>query len=190
MAVWILDAELAGPRSARCRSCSRSPRCAHGLRGRRSRRRRRGCRYSRCCPKGEARARSRIEGAGLHNKLRPLDRRARQSYPVDSAWLTLESRLFVEARRLGGLIPRVAVLVAPECAAPWRRWTRTARRERCRPIRSVRGAVNRCGGLPHRQGGLRPLGKRKGVVISRSPGKVLTARSKIDLIVSRGRQSL
>ena len=59
MAVWILDAELAGPRSARCRSCSRSPRCAHGLRGRRSRRRRRGCRYSRCCPKGEARARSR-----------------------------------------------------------------------------------------------------------------------------------
>jgi beta-lactam-binding protein with PASTA domain len=37
--------------------------------------------------------------------------------------------------------------------------------------------------------GYAPSGKRKGVVISQSrhPGKVLAARSKIDLIVSRGR---
>lgn len=43
---------------------------------------------------------------GLGNKPLPLDRRSRQAYPVASAWLTLESCLFVEARRLEGPLAR------------------------------------------------------------------------------------
>jgi hypothetical protein len=65
---------------------------------------------------------------GLGNKPLPLDRRSRQAYPVASAWLTLESCLFVEARRLEGPLARVAILVAPKCGAARRRCACTARR--------------------------------------------------------------
>jgi len=49
---------------------------------------------------------------------------------VASAWLTLESSLFIEALRLGGLIAWVAVLVAPFRAPTRRRGARTACWER------------------------------------------------------------
>jgi len=57
-----------------------------------------------------------------------LDTRTVQAYPVTSAWLTLDNRLFVEARRLAELIPRVAGLVAPVRGPTRRRGARTARR--------------------------------------------------------------
>jgi hypothetical protein len=55
-----------------------------------------------------------------------LDRRTRQAYPSADAWLTLDSRWFIEARRLEGLIALVAGLVAPVRAPTRRRRARTA----------------------------------------------------------------